>query len=455
MAHSNAQQPETALVIGGSLAGLLAARTLADHFQQVIVFERDVLPEEPLPRKGVPQGRHAHALLPRGQLALEALLPGLTAQLEALGAPRGSSILFHSGGAYHCPIESPLRGVFVSRPALEGAVRAWVLALPNVQLVAANVLSLLSEAGRVTGVRYLRRETGSAEETMHGQMVLDASGRGSRLPAWLEAMGYQRPAIERVVVDMGYATRQYRRSPEHLGGELGLNVTPTAGTPRGGGVLAQEGDRWVVTLAGYHGNYPPSDEAGFVEFARQLPAREVYDLILTATPLDDIASYRFPADERQRYDRLKHFPEGLLVLGDALCSFTPVYGQGMTVAALEVVALQQVMRHHGTADGLARRFFQHSRPAVDAAWAIAAGNDKRLLPMGAPGAEPPHSPAAGLAGRALNWYLDQVQLAARYDPVASLAFRNVGGLLASPASLMQPLLVLRVLGSARRAAHGA
>ncbi|MCL4300050.1 MAG: FAD-dependent monooxygenase [Anaerolineae bacterium] len=428
---------QRAVVIGGSMAGLLAARVLSDRYAEVVLIERDGLPASAQPRKGVPQGQHAHALLARGREILEELFPGLTEHLVSRGAPRGRGRFF-SGGGYFCPIPNGPQSLFVSRPCLEAEVRARLAALPYVHIFEncdAVGLAASEDRSRVTGVRLTRRQAGNAEELLPADLVVDASGRGSRTPAWLESLGYTPPQVEWVEVKMGYATRFYRRQPEHLDGDLMVNVAPTPDNKRACGMLAQEGERWIVTLAGYFGDYPPTDEPGFLEFARSLPVPDVYELIRTATPLSDPVPFKFPANQRRRYEKLARLPEGLLVIGDALCSFTPIYGQGMSVAAAEALLLRDCLA--GGTGQLARRYFKQAGKIVDIAWSIAAGNDLSLS-----GAKADLTPPL----RFLRWYIGKLQIAARHDPVVALAFMKVANLLAPPPSLLQPGLALRVLG---------
>ncbi len=435
MAQQMQPQTSTALVIGASMAGLLAARVLSDFYADVVIVERDTLTGASGPRKGVPQGRHAHALLPRGQQILEELFPGLTQRLVDDGAPMGFG-RFVIGGAHLAPVREDAGGLFVSRPRLEAEVRARVLAAPQVRLVEdCDVLGLAASAdqSRITGVRVIRRQAESAEEILPADLVVDASGRGSRTPAWIEALGYPRPAVELVEVDMGYATRLFRREPEHLDGDLMVNIAPTRALKRGCGMMAQEDAHWIVTLAGYFGDRPPTDEQGFLDFARSLPVPDVYDIVRRATPLSELAAYRFPADQRRHYEKLARFPGGLLVMGDALCSFTPIYGQGMTVAALEALALRACLR--AGREQLAARFFKQASRAADGAWTVAAGNDKKL--SGAADKAPPV--------RFINWYMDKLLIAARRDRVVARAFLDVSGLLAAPPSVLRPLIALRVL----------
>lgn len=426
----------TAVVIGASMAGLLAARVLAERYGEVIIIERDTLPHGADHRRSVPQSRHAHALLGGGREALETLFPGLTDALVARGAVRGGRRIF-SGGGYHHPVNRGPEGLFVSRPLLEDEVRTRVRALPNVRIIeGCDVHGLTTSAGgtRVNGLRLARRGVGAAKETVAADLIVDAGGRGSRTPAWLDSLGYPQPEEELVDVKMGYATREYRREPAHLDGNLMLTVAPTRANRRACGMLAEEGDRWIITLAGYFGDYPPTDEAGFLEFARSLPTPEIAEVVRSATPLTDLLPFRFPANQWRHYERLARFPEGLLVIGDAIASFTPIYGQGMTVAAREALALRDCLAR-GT-DQLAPRFFKRASAAVAIAWSITVGNDRKL--SGSPDSQ------AGVK-RLLNWYLGKLQVAARRDETVAYAFLRAANLLAAPPSLLRPDIALRVL----------
>jgi hypothetical protein len=337
----------------------------------------------------------------------------------------------------HYPCKDGPEGLFVSRPLLETEARAHLLAGLNVRLIeGGEVLGLATQPdqSRITGVRLLRRQGQAGEEILPAELVVDAGGRGSRTPTWLEALGYPKPEEEVVEVKMGYATRFYRRRPDHLQGDLFVNVAPTLDNRRAAGMLAQEGDRWIVTLAGYCGDYPPTTGPGFLEFARSLPTPDVYEVIRSATPLSDPVPFKFPANLRRHYERLAHFPAGLLVFGDAICSFTPIYGQGMTVAALEALALQACLK--AGASQLAPRFFKKASQVVDIPWSITVGNDLRLTQP-----DRTYTPLM----RFINWYMDKLQIAARHDPAVAFAFQRVANLMVAPASLLQPPLALRVL----------
>jgi len=435
------QTDNKVVVIGASMAGLLAARVLADHFEQVTLLERDTFPAPGANRKGVPQGKHTHVLLELGRQIMEMYLPGLTDQLTRLGAARIADASlnirwFHSGG-YHQPGPSGIAGVGVSRPTLEALVRARVLALPNVQVLEdCNVLGLVTTAdnSRVTGVRLVNQQEGNSEEAMLAKLVIDASGRGSRSPAWLEALGYSRPPVEEVRIGMGYTTVFYRRQPEHIPGLNGIVYLATPPNKRLGVMLAQDGNRWVVTIGGYLGDHASTDCQSFLEAARCLPAPHIYDVIKNAEPLGEPVAYKFPVNLRRRYEKLARFPEGYLVIGDALCSFNPIYGQGMTVAAMEAEALGECLAVGQTQ--LAKHFFAKVSKIIDVPWSAAVGND-----LGFPEVEGPRTPMV----RFLNWYLGKVHRAAHNDAQVSIAFLKVINMIAPPPSIMQPHIVWRVM----------
>ena len=424
-----------AIVLGGSMAGLLASRVLFDHFEQVSLIERDALPTRPEQRRGVPQGRHTHGLLASGRNVLEKLFPGISEALLKAGAVNGDIVRdsrwFFEGSCLSRPA-SGLNGLLMTRPLLEAAVRERVLANPKVvprDEVAVEGLVVDRESGRVIGVR-----TGG--QTLFGDWVVDATGRGSRSPQWLEQLGYKKPVEDVVQVGLGYTTRFFRRQPTDLNGDKVVVIPPTPQGKRGGVMLAQEGDRWTVTLIAHFANYAPEDLDGFIAFASTLPAPYIHEVVSRNEPLGEAVSARFPASVWWRYERLQCFPAGYLVFGDAICSFNPIYGQGMSVAALQAVELENTL---ASGDGdleLAKSFFRRAAKVVAIPWSIAVGNDQRI----------PESVGRRTAGvRFINWYTSKLHKAAHGDPVSALAFHRVGNLLAPPSSILHPRVAARVL----------
>jgi 2-polyprenyl-6-methoxyphenol hydroxylase-like FAD-dependent oxidoreductase len=438
---------DRAVVIGASMAGLLAARVLADGYGQVTVIDRDELRDTPAHRRGVPHGRHIHALAARGQQVLEELFPGLTAELIADGAPAGDMLTdarFYLSGHRLARARSGLMLLCASRPFLEGHVRARVRALPNLQFLdQCDVVGLATtpDGRRVTGARVLRRADGSAEELLGADLVVDATGRGSRTPAWLDALGYPRPEREEVQIRLGYATRTYRLPSGALDGRMAILDAATPNLARTGALQRLEGDRWMLTLAGILGDYPPTDPDGFLDFARSLRFPDIYQAVRDAEPLDDPIGFRFPASVRHRYELLDPFPAGFLAVGDAVCSFNPIYGQGMSVAALEALTLRRHLERG--VEPQPRRWFRDLARVVDVPWDMSAGGD--LLFPSVPGHRT-------LKIRLLGGYLSRLHAAAADDAHLATAFIRVAGLVAPPQSLLAPRITLRVLraGRARR-----
>jgi 2-polyprenyl-6-methoxyphenol hydroxylase-like FAD-dependent oxidoreductase len=416
----------------------------------VTLIDRDQLPEASTHRRGVPHGRHAHALLARGQQALEELFPGLTADLIAQGVPTGD--LLANGRWYvsgHRLRQAPIGLVTLSasRPLLEGYIRARVRALPNLAFLdSCDVVGLAAtpDGRRVTGARVLRQADGSAEdEVLSADLVVDATGRGSRTPTWLEALGYARPDPEQVRVGLGYATRTYRLPLDALDGDLAILDATTPEHPRGGALLRLEGDRWMVTLAGMLGDHPPTDPDGFLDFARSLRFPDIYQTIRGAEPLDDPVPFRFPASVRHRYERLDRFPDRLLVVGDAVASFNPIYGQGMSVAALEALALRRHLQRGAAPQP--RRFFGDLARVVDLPWDIAVGGD-----LAVPGVQGRRT----LKVRLVNAYIARLHAAAAHDASLASAFVRVAGLVAPPRTLLRPNVTVRVLRASLHPATG-
>ena len=427
------QKPGLAIVMGGSMGGLLAARVLADYYQQVTILERDEFPQIGENRRGVPQGRHTHGLLASGRSVLERLFPGISDELIAAGAIAGDIVQdsrWFNEGACLARFKSGLHGLLMTRPLLEGVVRKRALALANIdarQGFQVDGLAVSGDGTRVTGVK-------GAGGELRADLVVDTSGRGSNSPQWLEALGYAKPVEERVEVALAYTTRFFRRRRSQLNGDTAVIVPPTPQGKRGGVMLAQEGDRWTVTLIGHFGHAAPTELEGFVEYARTLPAPYIHEVVRESEPASEPMTARFPASMRRRYEKLERFPEGYLVFGDAISSFNPIYGQGMSVAALEAVELQAALGE-GPQD-LARRFFRRAGALVDIPWSISVGNDLRM----------PETVGPRNAGVSfINWYMSKLHKAAHTDEVVAMAFFQVANLLAPPPSVMHPKVAWRVL----------
>ncbi len=353
-----------AVVLGGSMAGLLAARALADAYDRVTVVERDELPESAEPRRGVPQARHIHGLIARGQQALEELFPGLTDDLAGRGAPtldqlRDARLYFQS--AHRFPqAESGVVVLSVSRPFLEAHVRALVRSLPD-------------------------------------------------------------------------ATGLFRLRPDVLAGDQAVIVGPTPPHRRGAGLARIEGQRHIVTLMGMLGERPPTDLPGFLDFAKSLPVSDIYEAIVDAELLDGLNGFRFPASVRRHYERMPRFPDGLLVVGDAVCSLNPIYGQGMSLAAIEALVLR---KHLASGEPSPRRVMRDVAAAIDAAWDMTIGAD-----LAFPGVEGHRSVKVRLA----NAYVPRLHAASSHDSALATGFLKVAGLVERPEALFRPGVVARVL----------
>ena len=441
-----------AVVIGASLAGLLAARVLSESFDEVVVLDRDAVPTVPAHRKATPHTRHAHGLLARGCQALEELFPGIRDEWIAAGGRPGDlqrNVPFYGGRTRFASGTAGVQGMSVGRVVIEATVRQRVLALPQVRLasgVEVQGLALSADRRSVCGVKVLAvaslGDAGCAATRLPAALVVDAGGRASRLPQWLRAAGFEAPAEERVKVDIRYATAYFERLPGEVPGAEVVLCTATPDCPLPAVLLAQEGERWVITLGGYSGDVPELDRAGFIRRAQRM-APEIAEVAQAGRFVADPIGYRFPHSQRRRYEHLRRFPQGLLALGDSICSFNPIYGQGMTVAACEALVLRQVLDARGAAlpADLAKRFFKAAARIVDVAWTTAVGADLAI-----PSVEGKRSPAV----RLVNAYVARVFRAAQHDPVVALAFLKVAHLLEQPPSLMRPAMLLRVLRAAWR-----
>ncbi|MBH1934147.1 FAD-dependent oxidoreductase [Streptomyces sp. AV19] len=433
------------VVIGGSLAGLLAAHVLKDHAGSVTVVERDRYPDGPEHRPGVPQDRHAHLFLKGGADALEELLPGLPEELLEHGAPRlgmPTDILQRHENGWIRRTPASTHVLTGSRPLADWLVRRRVLADPRITVLeGTEVTGLVGDAARIRGVQVRARGAGQETRTLTADLVLDASGRSSRAPAWLRAIGAEPPHEETIDAGLAYATRFYRAGPGT--GELTYRAVYMAidGTQPRGGILAPvEGDRWIALLSGFRGNEPPTDEAGYLDFAASLPHPMIREWLEKAEPLTPIHGFRKAANVRRRYDLPGRRPAGFLATGEALCAFNPVYGQGMSVAALCAVALRDTLddpRRTPTTRRVQRALAAVARQA----WDISTGGD-RAVPGVTGNAVRPRA-----IDRPIAWYLNRVIQRVPGNPVVGDAFREVGSLAAPNTKFFAPKVLRAVLFS--------
>jgi 2-polyprenyl-6-methoxyphenol hydroxylase-like FAD-dependent oxidoreductase len=431
---------EHAVVLGASMGGLSAARVLADFYETVTVVERDALPDDAANRRGVPQGRHGHAILGKGLEVLSEFFPGFADDLLGAGAPvldyRDLSEMDLTFGSHRMPRSGGFASVpplfMPSRPLLESLVRQRFRAISHVSILDGyDVLALTSDAsaGRVTGA-LVRAHTGGREHHLSADLVVDATGRAARTPVFLEELGYGRPPVEQVKVRVTYSS-QLLRMPAGTLREKILLTSPVPGRSTGMALLSHENDTWLFTAFGVAGCEPPDDFAGMIAFAEDLAPAHVLNALSASEPLCGVAQFRYPESRWRRYDKLRRLPDGLVVLGDAMCSFNPIYGQGMTVAMLEAQALGRCLQQ-GPKD-LVRRYFRAAAKPVGVAWQFATGADLNL---------PEVEGHRSLSMRVSNKYAERLQIAAQTDNDVAEQFLRVVGLLDPPANLFRPKMLM-------------
>ncbi|MEV5428249.1 FAD-dependent monooxygenase [Streptomyces sp. NPDC052701] len=371
----------TAVVIGASAAGLFAAAALAE-FADVTIVERDTLPHGPEPRRGVPQARHAHLVWSGGVKAFDELLPGLVDDIVAHGA---NLVQIMGGMVSRAPNEVWFRrftsthhhNLVCSRDLLDFLIRDRVLSDEHVTLREnATVLGVTGSATRITGIRL---RTGDNEHSLSADLVIDASGRGSRAPQWLRNLGLPEVTEREVNAGVTYATRLYRAPGTSADIDFPLvnvQANPAKAPGRGGIILPIENKRWIVTLSGTRGGEPTSDPDAFVDFALGLDDPVIGEFLKDATPLSDVTTSHATANRRRYYEKMKRWPDGFTVLGDAIAGYNPVYGHGITVAAQCALAVRDVLRTTSlSTPGTARRLQRAAARPVSAAWDLAVGQD--------------------------------------------------------------------------------
>jgi 2-polyprenyl-6-methoxyphenol hydroxylase-like FAD-dependent oxidoreductase len=425
---------------------MLAARALSEHFRQVTIIERDRLPDGPVFRKGVPQSRQPHALLKKGLMLLEERLPGLSDDLKAAGALSVNwpeDVLWLTPNGWSQRYRSGLHFISASRELLEWSIRRRLVALGKVRFVEETEVTGLAatqDRSRVTGVQLRSRgASGAGEGELCAGLVVDASGRDARTPRWLEALGYAPPRETTINAFLRYTSRYYAR-PKGLDWKLAFMPGWPPNNPISAALFGIEGDRLLGGVISPKGEYPPTDDVGFLAYARRLPTPFFYEAIKHLEPLTPLVSYQRTENHLRHYDRLERFPEQLLVMGDAVCSFNPVYGQGMTVVAMQGLTLESCLRElrrsrpAGDMTGLSRLFQKEVARCLEPPWKLATLEDLRY-PM-LEGAK------SNLGVRLVHWYFDRILRAAGGDPQLGSTFTRVVHLLSPPSELIRPSILL-------------
>jgi 2-polyprenyl-6-methoxyphenol hydroxylase-like FAD-dependent oxidoreductase len=430
-----------AVVIGAGMAGLTAAQAISRHFGKVTIIERDVLPAEAAPRSGTPQCQHAHMLLAGGLQALQTLFPGFENDLAEAGAVKvraGKDLRFERPGFDPFPVRDLGFDIFsMSRPLLEAVTRGRVLQTPNIGIcMRSRVTKLVAsrDATRVEAIRY-ESDDGPAV-TVEADLVVEASGRCGLTLQLLEDLSLPKPDETEIGIDQAYASTIVERPLDRDADWLGNIMLPSApASSRGGFLFPIEKQRWLLSIGGNHGDWPPGDRAGFMDFVRSLRTPTIHDSVRDARPLTDIVRYQLPCSIRRHFERLESFPAGLLVTGDALCRFNPIFGQGMSVAAQEAVILDRLLAEDVPTERLARDFFAAIQDTIATPWGVAVTD---FVYPATRGVRP-----ADLAQR-LQYGVALTRLAAD-DPEVHRLTVEVSQLLKPQAALREPALAARVM----------
>jgi 2-polyprenyl-6-methoxyphenol hydroxylase-like FAD-dependent oxidoreductase len=438
----NSTNRQHAIVMGGSLAGLLTARVLSNHFDRVTIIEKDRVNHHPESRPGQPQTQHLHGLLATGLQVMTDYFPDLPEALVENGAMMSDfaeSMRWYIYGGYRSQFKVGFPITTMSRELLEHLIRDRVLALPNISLLDRTTVKELQTTpnkDRIIGVKIEQYDTENLSSSLTADLIVDATGRNSSSSRWLEDLNYEPAAESKVHVNVRYATRIYHRDPQDAHSQTWILNTPDAGKQTSfGGMFPIEGNRWIVTVGNWHSDGIPITDSNFLEFAHSLEGQDIYNLISQCEPISGVIPYKFPFSLRRHYERLNLFPLGYLVLGDAVSSFNPTYGQGMTVAALEAAELDRLLTENIAPAHLAKTFFRHIAKVIDIPWQLSVGEDFRFLQTR--GAKP-------IGIDFINRYVKRVHRATLADIVVGEAFLKVMNLMAPPISLFHPRIVWQV-----------
>lgn len=435
-----------AIVIGGSIAGMFTARALSDHYDKVTILDRDEFPADPSHRKGAPQGYQSHVLLKGGELVTEKFFPGFYDELTGLVPVIDSKdVAWYHYGVWRLRLKTGMKKYLMTRPFLEFHIRRRTRQIENIEFLEnVDVLHLLATEGntKVTGVKIEHRGDSTAPSELLADLVVDCGGRGSSAPKFLEQLGYSRPEETTIKIDIGYSSRLYKM-PEGLQMDwqyILIYPKPPHGTRIGIANTCEDG-KIILSLAGCAGDYPPTDEEGFMEYLKSIPQKDLYDVIKQCEPASEIKSHRLPSSLRRHYESMTAFPENYLVLGDAVCSVNPVFGQGMSISTMSANALKESLDEYAAAGGsdfhaMRKNFYTRATDIINLAWNWAVAEDFRY-----PNVEGKKPPFTGLQ----NWYLGNLFELAASNKRIYFQVNMVLNLVAKPRTLLQPYILWQVV----------
>ena len=399
---------EHAVVIGASFAGIGAARVLSERCEHVTIVERDVIPEEWGTRKGVPQSPHVHGIPKLGRELMEQFFPGFVEETQQLGAVLFDQVKVGAGwGRYGWSArgDSKAVGYGVRRALLEHVARNRVLALPNVSMTTARVTGFLSQPGRITGVEM---ETSDSTTRVAADLVVDAGGKGSTGPTWLEAAGFAAPEESQVNGFVGYSSRWLRVPEDAWPGTFRyIGQLPLPSCTKGGILYPQDNGLYVMSLFGHAKDYPPSDDDAFLAFLEHCATPLLHEVVAQSEPVSSIVTSRSTANRRRHYERLPDPPAGFVTIGDALAAFNPIFGQGISSGLKGAQILSETLDDVGDdLEKLPREFQPRLSAWLDIPWAQATGFD--LAFPTTIGARPERTP-------------EQLQMAAYVDTLSQMS----------------------------------
>lgn len=431
---------EKAIIIGGGISGKLAGRVLSDVYKEVIILERDSEPEEPLSRKGAPQGEHLHALLHAGEYGLEELFPGITEKFYDSGAVKINSTIdlswFHHG-SWKIRYDGGYSTTLQTRPHLEWHIEQYLKKIPNVVFHYNQVVQdfLYDETeNRIIGVQL-------KDGSLTADIVVDASGVSSLSPIWLTKRGIQVPD-EKVDIHLSYISKQFQLAENHDKDWKIKMVYPNPPHEKIGGTISSvEENRYIVTIMGYHNAINDKEvlqsDNGFLELTKKLPRQDIYEAIKNATPITKTALYRIPQIVWRRFDKTENLPDGIVLIGDTICRIDPVFGQGMSIAILEALALQRLLQtHNGDLHKVPKAFHSKAAKIISPIWNMVITEDFR------------YSATTGKRPLGLfiqQWYAKKIFLLSSQNIEVYDAFVKVMNLVRPISSLMTPRIIKSVL----------